>query len=109
MKAETQRIERQRAEHEMRLREFLAKFMCLMLGICCAATLSIFLFQGFHARGFGLQENILHWLGAATLGEIGTLASIVYSALFRNTHTTARRRKKAELNRIARPASIRNG
>lgn len=75
-------IERERARHEMRMQCLLAKWICTALGVISAATLAIFFLQGFGAGGFKLSEPVLHWIGAATVGEIGTLATLVYSTFF---------------------------
>jgi hypothetical protein len=84
-------IERKTAKHEMEMQWFLAKFICAALGICCLATLSIFFLQGFGPYGFKLSERVLHWIGAVTVGEIGTLATLVYSAFFKNRSNGRRR------------------
>ncbi len=46
-------------------------------------TILVILFQGFNYYGFKLESSFLHWLGAATIGEIVGLGGVVYGALFR--------------------------
>jgi len=40
------------------------------------------LFEGFHAWGFNLDTSLMHWIGAATIGMVGTLTMLVYKAFF---------------------------
>jgi len=61
----------------------LAQFACLSLGIECVAILAIYCLQGFHAWGFQLEAGLMHWLGAATVGTVASLATIVYRETFR--------------------------
>jgi hypothetical protein len=75
-------IGRKRIEHEIAMQRRLATFVCLLLGVCCIGALTIFYLQGFHAFGFNLPESLMHWIGAATIGSLGTLATIVFRAFF---------------------------
>lgn len=68
--------------HRMKLQAFLAYFACAALGISCLVALALVCLQGFHYHGFRLEGALMHWLGAITLGVIGSLASIVYKAVF---------------------------
>lgn len=65
------------------LREMAAKFLFYAYGGLLVATMAIFFLHGFKLGGFQLEKELLQWLGAATIGEIGGLAAIVYGALFK--------------------------
>jgi hypothetical protein len=76
-------IDRETAVHQMSMQRFLMKFICCILGGCCAVTLSIFLLQGFHLWGFQLDRALMHWIGGATVGSIGGLAGTIVRAAFK--------------------------
>ena len=80
-------VEKERVRHEMKMQRILAAFVCCVFGTSCLASMAIFFLQGFRLRGFRLETELMHWIGVATIGVIGTLASIVYRALFRNPNT----------------------
>jgi len=84
-KAPLDLIECERAQQQMKIEWFLVKFICAALAVCSIGTLAIFFLEGFQTGGFKLSDPVLHWIGAATVGEIGTLATMVYSAFFKNS------------------------
>jgi len=55
-------------------------FLFIAYGFLLATTVSIFFLQGFHAWGFYLDAELLKWLGAATIGEIGGLLYLTFKA-----------------------------
>jgi hypothetical protein len=87
-------IEQARALHEMSMQKLLALYICGALSVTTLATVVLFYLQGFHAFGFQLDNGTMHWLGVATIGEIASLAGIVYGAFFRQSgkrHNSIRR------------------
>jgi hypothetical protein len=75
-------LQRRMARHNWALQTYLARFTCACLGVCCLTSLALFCLQGFHAWGFGLETGLMHWLGGATIGAIGAVASMVYRGTF---------------------------
>ena len=55
-------------------------FLFVAYGFLLVTTITIFLLQGFHAWGFSLDNALLKWLGAATIGEIGGLLYVTFKA-----------------------------
>ena len=47
-----------------------------------AASVLIFLLQGFCVWGFKLSETVLKFVGAATIGEVGGLLALTFRAVF---------------------------
>ncbi len=47
-----------------------------------AASILIFIFQGFNLWGFRLSETDLKFIGAATVAEIGGLLTLTFRAVF---------------------------
>ena len=78
-------IDRARAEHEMNMQKFLALFSSCALSGTTAVALGLFFLQGFHAWGFQLDNSLMHWIGAATIGSIASLAATVYGAFFKKS------------------------
>ena len=78
-------LERKRELQNLAIQKFLVYFACLTLGACCLTTLAMFVFQGFHTAGFNLDKSLMHWMGGATIGSIGGLATIVYQRLIRHS------------------------
>ena len=68
---------------DMAIKDKLVNFLLFSFGGAVIATFAIFFFHGFKLGGFILPESLLRWLGVATIGEIGGLASLVYGAFFR--------------------------
>lgn len=73
-------IERMR---DMEIKGKLVNFLLFSFGGAVIATFTIFFFHGFKLGGFILPESLLHWLGVATIGEIGGLVFLVYGAFFK--------------------------
>jgi len=65
------------------MRETAIKYLLIAYSGTLICTFTIYFLQGFKWRGFDLYYSLLHWLGAATIGEIGGLLALVYGALFR--------------------------
>jgi hypothetical protein len=63
---------------DARVRWHASRFLAKALGGSLAATFGIIILQGFHLWGFTLSEPFLHWLGAATVGELAGLAAMVW-------------------------------
>ena len=78
-------LRRKRELQDLAIQKFLVYFACLGLGVCCMTTLTFFAFQGFHTAGFNLHQSLMHWMGGATIGSIGALATIVYKRLIRQS------------------------
>ena len=78
-------IEHEEAMSTIALRERAASFLFKAYAGLLASTVLIIFLQGFHLWGFHLEAGFLHWLGAATIGEVAGLAALVYGALFRKT------------------------
>ena len=76
-------IAQERAMSDIGLRERMVGALLRIYAGLIAATIIIFILQGFKLWGFNLPENLLHWLGGAALGEVGGLAALVYGSLFR--------------------------
>jgi hypothetical protein len=73
---------------DMAIKGKLVNFLLFSFGGVVIATFTIFFFHGFKLGGFILPESLLRWLGVATIGEIGGLASLVYGAFFRGKGKT---------------------
>lgn len=58
-------------------------FLLWAYGSVLTATMGIFFLQGFHAWTFELDRQVLLWLGAATVGEIGGLLLLTFRVVFR--------------------------
>jgi hypothetical protein len=78
-------IDREDALSIISIRERAASFLFKAYGGLLAATMAVIFLQGFQVWGFKLDSQFLHWLGAATIGEVGGLAALVYGFLFRKT------------------------
>ena len=78
-------IEHEEAMSNTALRERAAAFLFKAYAGLLTATVLIIFLQGFQLWGFKLEAGFLHWLGAATIGEVAGLAALVYGALFRKT------------------------
>jgi len=75
-------MEIEEASQRIKLKGFLARFACISLGICCFFALVLFCLQGLRFHGFDLDPGLMHWLGLATVGCVGSLALIVYKSTF---------------------------
>lgn len=65
------------------IQEQMITFLLRAFGLLLFATMMVFFLQGFHFCGFTLDHDILMWLGAATIGEIGGLLTIAFRSSFR--------------------------
>jgi hypothetical protein len=70
-------------KHQIKMQQWLAVAALILFSVSCIAALTLFYLQGFHWGGFNLPDNLMHWLGAVTVGTLASLALIVYQALFR--------------------------
>jgi hypothetical protein len=69
-------------EHSIGLQKQIVTFLVRAYGSLLAASVSIFLLQGFGIGGFKLSETVLRYVGAATIGEIGGLLALTFRAAF---------------------------
>ena len=76
-------IAQEQAMSDINLREKMVNTLLRIYSLLIAVTVIIFLLQGFKLGGFNLPEELLRWLGIATVGEVGGLAALVYGSLFR--------------------------
>lgn len=65
------------------LRERAANFVFFAFGGLLFCTITLIFLQGFKFRGFNLEVEFLSWLGAATVGEVGTILAMVFGFLFK--------------------------
>ncbi|MBI5779634.1 MAG: hypothetical protein HZA49_09305 [Planctomycetes bacterium] len=70
-------------EHMMQWQGTTTKFLLSAYGALLFFTILIIFLQGFKAWGFQLESAFLHWLGGATIGEVGGLALLVYGFFFK--------------------------
>jgi len=66
------------AKTDARIRSHASRFLEKAFGRSLAAIIVIIVLQGFHLWGFSLSEPFLHWLGAATIGEIAGVAAMIW-------------------------------
>jgi hypothetical protein len=83
IKRAQQELKKKQVESDIGLREKMIAFLFWMYGFLLVSTVVIIFLQGFKVKGFSLNLGFLHWLGGATIGEIGILAGITYRALFK--------------------------
>ena len=57
-------------------------FTLVFYGFIYFITVIIIFLEGFYIGGFKLDPGFLHWLGAASIGQIGALTLLVYKFLF---------------------------
>src|SRR5580700_10520192 len=69
-------------EHNIGLQKQIVSFLVRAYGSLLAASVGIFLLQGFGIAGFKLSETVLRYVGAATIGEIGGLLALTFRAVF---------------------------
>jgi hypothetical protein len=70
------------ADHTFHLQKQIVRFLLRAYGGLLAASVLIFLLQGFGTWGFKLSETVLKFIGAATIGEIGGLLALTFRAAF---------------------------
>jgi len=79
----TKSIDIREREHMMQWQGTTTKFLLCAYGALLFCTMLIIFLQGFKAWGFQLESAFLHWLGGATIGEVGGLALLVYGFFFK--------------------------
>ena len=67
---------------DVSLKKKIATLLITYFGLALLFTFGIFVLQGFHFLGFNLDAHVLNWLGAATIGELGGLITIMVKSLF---------------------------
>jgi len=75
-------VTRVTTEHTIDLQKQIVRFLLRAYGCMLAASVLIFLLQGFAIGGFKLNETVLKFVGAATIGEIGGLLTRTVRAVF---------------------------
>ena len=70
------------ADHTFHLQKQIVAFLLRAYGGLLAASVIIFLLQGFGTWGFKLSETVLKFIGAGTIGEIGGLLALTFRAVF---------------------------
>jgi hypothetical protein len=70
------------ADHTFHLQKQIVGFLLRAYGGLLAASVIIFLLQGFGIWGFKLSETVLKFIGAGTIGEIGGLLALTFRAVF---------------------------
>jgi hypothetical protein len=70
------------ADHTFHLQKRIVGFLLRAYGGLLAASVIIFLLQGFGTWGFKLSETVLKFIGAGTIGEIGGLLALTFRAVF---------------------------
>lgn len=75
-------LERERVRAHLDMQKQALSFIQRVYGSLLFVTMIIIIFQGFKLWGFSLESSFLHWLGASTVGEVASLAILVYKALF---------------------------
>jgi hypothetical protein len=73
------------ADHTILLQKQIVRFLLRAYGGLLAASVLIFLLQGFGIWGFKLSETVLKFIGAGTIGEIGGLLALTFRAAFVKT------------------------
>jgi hypothetical protein len=62
----------------VRIRSQASRFLIKAFAGTLVATFTLIFLQGFHLWGFTLPEAFLHWIGVATIGELGGLLAMVW-------------------------------
>lgn len=70
-------------EHTIDLQKQIVTFLIRAYGALLAASVTIFILQGFAVGGFKLSETVLKFIGSATIGEIGGLLLLTLRAVFK--------------------------
>jgi len=66
-----------------KMRERSMVYFFVVFSVLTAFTITVVFLQGFRVGGFSLEPAFLHWLGAATVGEVASLGTIIYKSLFK--------------------------
>ena len=77
-----ERVTKATADHTFHLQKQIVGFLLRAYGGLLAASVIIFLLQGFGTWGFKLSETVLKFIGAGTIGEIGGLLALTFRAVF---------------------------
>ncbi len=72
------------ATRTLTMQDRIVTFLLGAYAFLLLATMGIYFLQGFHVWGFQLDAALLHWIGAATVGEIGGLLTLTIRAVFRS-------------------------
>jgi hypothetical protein len=68
---------------DLTMKSRIVTFLLWAYGGLLATTIGVFLLQGFSQyTGFSLDQGTLHWLGAASIGEIAGLLTITVRHFF---------------------------
>jgi hypothetical protein len=73
----SQNLRRVEVKSRIRVRTESALFLRKTFGFSLFMTFGIIFCQGFHVWGFHLSDAFLHWLGAATVGQVSALLAMV--------------------------------
>ena len=76
-------VQRVTVASDITLRSRLVTFLLSAYGGLLVGTMALFFLQGFRTAGFHLEEATMHWLGAATIGEIGGLLTMTFGYFFK--------------------------
>ena len=80
-------VEQITTANSVNLQQRMVSFLLRAYGASLAATLAIFLLQGWHLWGFNLDAALLKWLGGATIGEIAGLLTLTFGAVFKRRNS----------------------
>jgi len=69
-------------EHRFHLQKQIVRFLLQAYGALLAASVLIFILQGFGLWGFKLSEAVLKFIGTMTIGEIGGLLTLTIRGVF---------------------------
>ncbi len=75
-------LEREKVRTKLAMQKQALSFIQWIYGWLLFATFLVIFLQGFKVWGFQLDPSFLQWLGAATVGEVASLAILIYKALF---------------------------
>jgi hypothetical protein len=75
-------VTRVTTEHSIDLQKQIITFLLRAYGWLLAASIAIFILQGFALWGFKLSETVLKFIGTATMGEIGGLLTLTFRTIF---------------------------
>lgn len=68
--------------HNINLQKRIITFLLRAYGCLLAASILIFMLQGFNLWGFKLSETDLKFIGTGTIAEIGGLLTLTFRAVF---------------------------
>jgi len=82
----TEYIKREDALSIIALRKPATLFAFTAFGILLLSSIVIVFLQGFQTAGFHLESRFFDWLGPAILGQVATIALIIYKSVFGKKH-----------------------